>query len=102
MSGENFFVDTENHAFHYKTKGVLSVEQAENLLSKLIYSTENICGCFLEEDSQDIVLLPSQEDCVDEFVPLLEKMIASVRQMRVLHHRVIKEYAPDHPKNSSL
>jgi seryl-tRNA synthetase len=98
---KKFFLDEETLSFHCKTKGALSVEQAKNLVSKLMYSIEDIRGCFLEESTQDIVILLYQKNHVKDLALLLEKMITDVGQMRVFHQRTVKEHFPDDAKKST-
>ncbi|MGG1516561.1 aminoacyl--tRNA ligase-related protein [Paenibacillus oryzisoli] len=69
----------------YATQGILTAMQAESLVSKLMYSVEGISNCYLDTDSQEIVVHTS----VECDLALLENTIGQMMEWEK-HHRIIK------------
>lgn len=75
----------------YSTLGLLNKRQAESLHSKLMYSIENISNCFLDGETQEIVvdMLPNcDEASVDETIRYL---IEKEKNNRIIGARILKE-----------
>ncbi|RKP54432.1 amino acid--ACP ligase [Cohnella endophytica] len=103
MSTSNLILDKgENMQRRYATQGILDLGQAESLVSKMIYSVEGISNCFLDEDTQEMVVgLTSQSDfaLIDR---TFESLLHLEKKHRTFRHRIYKQSNVTNYSNKKL
>jgi hypothetical protein len=74
----------------FSTKGTLSLIQAESFLSKLIYSIEGGCQCYLEDETQEVVIEIMDDSLLPEISKTINTMIQEEIGIRTLKSRTVQ------------
>ncbi|MFC5469146.1 amino acid--ACP ligase [Cohnella suwonensis] len=73
-------------------KDILTPNQAESLISKLVYSIEGIERCYLAKETEEIIVDPVDDSSLRELSETIGIMLEEERGIRTLGSRTVSEF----------